>query len=158
MKPNPIPSNYPELIPVIAVSDGQGAIEFYKEVFGAKERSRMADPSGKVMHAELEFGSSLLMLAEKCEGYNFTPEELDGKSPVALHLYVEDVDATVERAVETGGSVVIPVADQFYGDRSGRVRDPFGHIWLVSSHVEDVPPEEMKRRAAAFMETADAKA
>jgi PhnB protein len=158
MKPNPIPDNYPQLIPVIAVRDGKGAIEFYKQAFDARERTRMEDPSGKIMHAEIEIGSALLMLADKCENYNYTPEEVDGKSPIALHLYVEDVDATVESAVAAGGTVVIPVADQFYGDRSGRVRDPFGHVWLISSHIEDVSPEEMERRSAAFMESATANA
>jgi PhnB protein len=147
MKPNPIPSNYPQLTPAIAVRDGAAAITFYQKALGAKVRMCMKDPSGKVAHAELEIGTGLLMLADKFEGYNHTPDDLKA-STVTFNLYVEDVDAAVARAVEQGATLLFPVKDQFYGDRSGRVRDPFGHVWILSSHIEDVSPEEMDRRMA----------
>ena len=146
-----IPSNYPQLIPTIAVRDAASAIEFYRRAFGAKERLRLTEPGGKVGHSELEFGSSgLLMLADAYPEWNTTPEDAGGKTTVVLHLYVEDVDAVIERAVAEGAKTLIPVADQFYGDRSGRILDPFGHVWIISTHIEDVSEEEMKRRFAAM--------
>jgi PhnB protein len=153
MPTHPIPADYPQLGPSIAVRDCAAAIEFYKQAFGAIERMRLNEPSGKVGHAELQFGTGLLMLCDKYEGYNFTPDDLGGKTTVVLHLYVEDVDATVARAVEAGARLVLPVADQFYGDRSGRVQDPYGHVWLIASRIENMPPEEMKKRAAEAMKS-----
>jgi PhnB protein len=151
MKAQPIPSNYPQFTATIAVRDAAAAIEFYTRVFGAKERLRLTEPSGKIGHAELEFGNNgLLMLADRYEEWNLTPDDVGGKTTVVLHLYVEDVDATIERAVAAGAKLAMPPADMFYGDRSGRVIDPFGHIWLISTHIEDVSPEEMKRRFAAM--------
>jgi PhnB protein len=146
MKAKPIPSNYPQLTPSIATRDTAAAIDFYKQAFGARERMRLTEPGGRIGHAELEIGTGLLMLSDKYEGFNYTPDDADGKSTVVLHLYVEDVDATIDRAVAAGAKVTMPPTDQFYGDRSGRILDPFGHIWLISTHVEDVSVEEMKNR------------
>lgn len=145
MKPNPVPSNYPQLSASIAVSNGDAALEFYQKALGAKVRMCMKEPGGKLGHAEIEIGRGLLMLAEKYEGYNHTPEDLGG-STVVLHLYVDDVDATLAKAVEAGAKLTMPATDQFYGDRTGRITDPFGHVWAISSHIEDVSEDEMQRR------------
>ncbi|MCU1339085.1 MAG: glyxoylase [Bryobacterales bacterium] len=144
----PIPDGYPALAPAISVRDADRAIDHYQKVFGAKERMRMSGPDGKIAHAELSFRDSVIMLGEE-NADNPGPLTLGG-SPVKFNLYVEDVDAVAQRAVAAGGKIVIPIADQFYGDRSGRLQDPFGHLWIISTHKEDVPPEEMKRRMAAF--------
>jgi PhnB protein len=152
MKAQFVPSNYPRVAAKIAARDAAAAIAFYTEMFGAKERFRLAQPDGRIAHAELEFGSDgLLIISDRFEGWSTTPDELEGRSTVVLHLYVEDVDATVQRAVDAGAQLLLSPADQFYGDRSGRVTDPFGHVWLISTHVEDVSYEEMQRRFAAMM-------
>lgn len=150
------PENYHTLIPYLILENAATAIDYYKKVFGATERMRMQGPDGKIGHAELSVGDSVIMLADQCPESK-TPAQLGG-SPVGLMLYVKDVDATVKKAVAEGGKVVRPVETQFYGDRSGTLVDPFGHIWYVATHVEDVAPDEMAKRAEACMkEHANAK-
>jgi PhnB protein len=147
----PIPEGYGTLTTYLAVDDAAGAIEYYKKAFGAKERGRMEAPGGKVGHAELEIGDSLLMLSDALPQFaTRSPKELGGTS-VSIFMYVEDVDATVQQAVDAGGTVTMEVADQFWGDRFGTVQDPFGHLWSVATHVEDVSPEEMEERAKTAM-------
>ncbi len=147
----PIPDGYPRVIPYLSVDGAAAAIDFYGKVSGAKERLRMNNPDGRVGHAELEIGDSLVMLADAFpEMGGRTPADLGG-SPVTVMVYVEDVDAVVERAVATGATAEGSVEDQFHGDRVGRFTDPFGHKWFVATHIEDVPPEEMATRAAAVM-------
>jgi PhnB protein len=145
-----VPEGYHSLTPYLVVDDAARAIEFYKEAFGANELMRFDGPDGKIGHAELKMGDSLVMLSDEyAEMGQRAPRTLGG-TPVSLMFYVEDVDAVVERAVSAGAKLVKPVKDQFYGDRSGSVEDPFGHSWYVATHVEDVAPEEMERRIAAM--------
>ncbi len=147
----PIPEGFHHVTPYLMVNGAPLAIEFYQTVFGATEVLRLSDPSGRIAHAEVKIGDSLLMLAEESlEWGNKSPQTLGG-SPVVLNLYVPDVDEVVRQAVAAGAKVLIPVADQFYGDRSGRISDPFGHIWIVSTHIEDVPHDEAQRRFDAMM-------
>jgi PhnB protein len=142
----PIPDNYPRVSPYLHIDGAAEAIAFYTEVFGATERLRMAGPDGRVGHAELWFGASLVMLADQFPDMGVKGPKAFGGSPVVLSIYVEDVDATVERAVAAGATVTRPVADQFYGDRVGQIEDPFGHGWSVHTHIEDVSADEMMRR------------
>ncbi|HLO00327.1 MAG TPA: VOC family protein [Pyrinomonadaceae bacterium] len=152
-KVNPIPAEYPGVIPYLSVNDCAAAIEFYKKAFGATEIMRLPMPGGKLGHAEIKIGDALVMLADEFPDYgNLSPKTLGG-SAVRLHMYVEDVDAFFEKAVAAGAKILIPLADQFYGDRSGRLEDPFGHVWLVSTHIEDVSPEEMQRRMEAYSQS-----
>jgi len=145
----PTPEGYHTATPYLIVRDAARAIEFYKKAFGAKELMRMADPSGKIGHAEIKIGDSPIMLADEVPGMGYRSPESLGGSPVSILLYVEDVDAVFNQAVAAGAKVQRPVADQFYGDRTGGVTDPFGHVWYVATHKEDVSPEEMRKRAAA---------
>lgn len=145
----PIPDGYPRVIPYLSVDGAAAAIDFYRAVFGATERMRMDGPGGKIGHAELEFGDSLVMLADAFPEMGGTTPTALGGTPVTVMLYVEDVDAVFARAIAAGGTVGRPVEDQFYGDRAGEFLDPFGHTWFVATHVEDVDPEEMERRSAA---------
>ena len=150
-KPRPIPEGYHTLTPYLAVDDAALAIDFYKRAFGAKERVRMDAPGGKIGHAELEIGDSLVMLADPFpQASTRPPKELGGTS-ASVFMYVEDVDAVVSQAVEAGATVTMEVADQFWGDRFGTVTDPFGHVWSNATHVEDVPPEEIAERGKAAM-------
>jgi PhnB protein len=150
MATKPIPEGY-HITPYLAVDDAAEAIEYYKEVFGAKERVRMDAPDGKIGHAELEIGDSLVMLADAFPQFaTRSPKELGGTS-VSVFMYVEDVDALVKKAADAGATITTEVADQFWGDRFGSVKDPFGHVWSIATHVEDVPPEEMAERAKAAM-------
>ena len=148
MPVNPIPSGYPQVTPYLSVKGGAAAVEFYTQVFGATERTRMPGPGDTIGHCELQLGDSLIMLADEAPDIGFFGPKSLGGTPVIVSVYVEDVDAVVERAVQAGATLVRPVEDQFYGDRSGQFEDPFGHRWSVASHVEDVSPEEMERRAA----------
>jgi len=146
----PIPDGYHAITAYLCVKGAAEAIDFYKSAFGAKEIMRMPGPGGSVGHAELEIGGSRFMLADEFPQMGFQGPRAFGGTPVHLHLYVDDVDATLERATEAGATLRRPAADQFYGDRAGSVEDPFGHSWHVATHVEDVPPDELKRRAEAM--------
>jgi len=151
MATQPIPEGYHTVTPYLAVDDATEAIEYYTKAFGAKERVRMETPDGKVGHAELEIGDSLVMLSDPFpQASTKPPNELSGTS-VSVFMYVEDVDAVVKQAVDAGATVTMEVADQFWGDRFGSVKDPFGHSWSIATHVEDVPPEEMAERAKVAM-------
>jgi PhnB protein len=151
MAVKPIPEGYRTVTPYLALDDAAEAIEYYKKAFGAKERGRMDAPGGKIGHAELEIGDSLVMLSDALPQFTTrSPRELGGTT-ANMFLYVEDVDAVVERAVDAGGRIEMEVADQFWGDRFGVVQDPFGHLWSIATHVEDVPPEEMAERAKAAL-------
>ena len=145
----PIPDGYPRVMPYLVVDGASAAIDFYVQVFGATERMRMDGPDGRIGHAELEIGDAVVMLADEFPDIGAKAPKAFGGSPVSLMVYVEDVDATFEMALKAGAKSVLPVEDQFYGDRRGVFEDPFGHSWNVASHVEDVPPDEMAKRAAA---------
>jgi PhnB protein len=146
---NPIPDGYHTVTPYLIVNDASGAIEFYKKAFGAQEILRLAGPGGKLGHAEIKIGDSAIMLADEVPAIGAKSPQTFGGSPVILHLYVEDVDALTKRAVAAGATVVRPVMDQFYGDRSGVITDPYGHTWNIGTHTEDVAPEEIQRRFEA---------
>jgi PhnB protein len=148
----PIPDGYPTLTPYLIVGDGAAAIAFYQRVFGAKLRLKLDAPGGKIGHAELEIGDSLIMLADEHPEIGALSPKSVGGSPIGLHLYVEDIDAVTARAVDAGGALRHPPETKFYGDRNSTVEDPFGHRWCISTHVEDVPPEEIARRAAAMVQ------
>ncbi|HET6951661.1 MAG TPA: VOC family protein [Acidimicrobiales bacterium] len=152
----PIPDDYPQVTPYLCVDGADAAIRFYREVFGATERMRMGgepgDPPEKVGHAELQVGAGLIMLSDEFPALGIRGPRSIGGTPVTISVYVDDVDATFERALARGAVTLRPVADQFYGDRTGQFEDPFGHRWSVATHVEDVSPEEMERRAAAMGE------
>ena len=143
-----IPKGYNSITPYLVVKGAAKAINFYKDVFGATEVVRMDAPDGSVGHAELKIGDSHIMLADErpSMGQGYVSAATIGSSPVSIYLYIPEVDRVVERAVAAGAKVLRPVEDQFYGDRSGFIQDPFGHLWGVATHVEDVSPEEMKER------------
>ncbi len=142
----PIPDGYPRVTPYLIVDSADAAIGFYTSVLGAEERMRMPGPDGKVGHAELAIGESLIMLADEFPDMGARSPKSVGGSPVTIHVYVEDADATVARAVAAGATIARPVEDKFYGDRGGEVVDPYGHRWSIASHIEDLSPEEMERR------------
>lgn len=146
----PIPDGYHSVTPYLIVDGAAEAIEFYKKAFGAAELLRIGAPGGKIGHAEVRIGDSPIMLADehaemKCNG----PKSFGG-TPVSIVLYVENVDSFVDAAVAAGAKLIRPVEDKFYGDRGGSLEDPYGHVWHVMTHVENVPPEEMQKRAAKF--------
>jgi PhnB protein len=147
----PIPDGYPRVTPYLCVEGASAAIEFYREVLGATERMRMPAPDGKIGHAELQVGDSVIMLSDEYPEMGMRGPRAVGGTPVTLFVYVEDVDAAFERALSSGATALRPVEDQFYGDRAGQFEDPFGHRWSVATHVEDVPPDEIARRAAEMM-------
>jgi len=153
-KPKPIPDRYRRVTPALVVDGGVKALEFYAEVFGATERMRTPGPEGTIAHAELQIGDSVVIV-EDASPYMGTkappPGGLDG-TPTFLFVYVEDVDAVIERAVKLGATLRRPAQDQFYGDRDGFIVDPFGHAWTIATHVEDVAPDEMMRRMAALQQ------
>jgi PhnB protein len=151
--PDPIPEGYPRVTPYLIVDGGTRAIDFYTSVLGASERMRMPAPGGRIGHAELQLGDSIIMLADENPDMDIRGPSSFGGTPVSLHVYVEDSDDVFERAVKAGAKALRPVEDRFYGDRSGQFEDPFGHRWDVATHVEDVPPEEMSKRAEAAMAT-----
>jgi PhnB protein len=152
-KPNYIPQGYRAITPYLVVRGGAKAIDYYNTVFGAKELMRMEDKDGRVGHAELQIGDSHIMLADEYPEMDIRGPESLGGSGVGILVYVPDVDRVFQRAVDEGAKVDREVKDQFYGDRSGNIIDPFGHKWTIATHVEDVSPEEMKRRAGAAMQT-----
>ena len=146
-----IPDGYHSVTPYLFIRGAATAIDFYKNVLGAKERMRMPGPDGKVMHAELQIGDSVIMLADENPQIGAkSPETLGGTSS-SHHVYVENVDITTQKAVSAGAKLVRPVKDEFYGDRSGTIIDPFGHMWSIATHIEDVSQEEMKKRMAKVM-------
>ena len=151
----PIPEGYHSVTPALLVRGAAQAIDFYTRAFGARELGRMPAPDGqRIWHAELQIGDARLMLADEFpEMGGHAPESLGG-TPVSLHLYVEDADAVIQRAVDAGATVIQPPMDAFWGDRYGRIKDPFGHEWSVATHIEDVSEEEMRRRAEAFATSA----
>jgi len=148
-KAKAIPDGYHNITPYLVIKGASAAIDFYKQAFGAVEIMRMPQPDGRVGHAELKFGDSHVMLADEFPELDVVGPITLGNSPVGLLLYVDDVDKTVERAVALGAKIKKPVQDQFYGDRSGTLIDPFGHKWTLATHKEDVSDEELRRRAEA---------
>jgi PhnB protein len=150
MAVNPIPAGYPTVIPYLIVQHAAEALAFYQQTFGATERMRIPGPNGTVGHAEIALGDSVIMLADEFPEMGFRSPQAFGGAAVSLHLYVEDVDARFQQATAAGAKVLKPVQDQFYGDRSGVLEDPFGHVWNLATHIEDVAPEEMQRRIAAL--------
>jgi PhnB protein len=156
MTTKPIPDGYHTATPYLIVKGAADAIGFYQRAFGATELLRMADRHGRVGHAEIKIGDSVIMLADEHPSMGYRSPSALGGSSVSILLYLEDVDGVFERAVKAGAKAQRPVMDQFYGDRSGTLEDPFGHVWTIATHVEDVEPEEMKRRAEAVMKSAAA--
>jgi PhnB protein len=148
---DPIPAGYPRVTPYLSVDGAAAAIDWYRDIFEATERGRMDGPDGKVGHAELEIGNSVIMLSDPFPGAGSPTPQVLGGTPVFMMVYVADVDDVFKRAINAGAKEIAPVEDRFYGDRSGQFEDPFGHRWNVASHVEDVSPEEMEKRAAAEM-------
>jgi PhnB protein len=146
---NPIPKRYRAAIPMLAVHDGAGAIEFYKKAFAATEVMRLVDKEGKIAHAEIKIGDAQVMLADEHPVDSVSPRQL-GKTTVLIHLFVEDVDALFEKAVAAGGKVVRPLANEFIGTRNGKLQDPYGHVWLIQTQKEEVSDEEIERRFAAM--------
>jgi PhnB protein len=144
-----IPEGYHTVTPYLIFSGAGDAIEFYKKALGASEVLRLDGPGGKIHHAELQIGDSRVMLADEHPDVQAYSPKTIGGSPVTMHLYVEDVDAAVARAVATGAKLIRPVADQFYGARTGGIEDPFGYRWFIATHKEDLTMDEIRRRAAA---------
>jgi PhnB protein len=150
MPVKPIPEGYHAITPYLIIDGAAQAIDFYKKAFGATELFRMPDPTGKrIGHAELKIGDSQIMLADENSNMGFRNPKAYGGTPVSLLLYVNDVDATIPRAVAAGAKLLKPIQDQFYGDRSGTIHDPFGHVWTVATHIKDVSPEEMMAHTGA---------
>ena len=149
-KVKPIPDGYHSVTPYISVKGAAAAIDFYKKAFGATEIMRMPAPGGLIGHAEFKIGNSILMIADETPDMgNKSPDTLGG-TPITLLIYVENADAVFQQAVDAGAKAVREPADQFYGDRSAGVTDPFGHSWFIHTHIEDVTPEEMQKRMAAM--------
>ena len=151
MSVQPVPQGYHTLILYLAVDDAAKAIEYYKTAFGAKERARMDGPDGKIGHAELEIGDSVVMLADPFPHASTTPPSDAGATTASIVMYVEDVDTVVSKAVDAGATITEEVENKFWGDRFGTIRDPFGHVWSIGTHVEDVSPQEMAERAKSAM-------
>jgi PhnB protein len=146
----PIPDGHRTVAPYLAIKNAAGALEFYKKAFGAIEAYKLIIPDGRVGHAEIRLGDSLIMLSDEFPEFGGKAPETLGGSPVSIHLYVEDVDAFFKRALAAGARELKPIANQFYGDRSGQLEDPYGHLWWVATHKEDVAPEEMQKRVQAL--------
>lgn len=146
-----VPEGYHSITPYLICSGAAAALDYYRKVFGATELMRMAGPDGKVHHSEIRIGDSVVMVADEAPEVQAVSPKTVGGTPVGLMLYVEDVDDVFKRALAAGGKQVQPLEDKFYGDRSGSLVDPFGHQWTIATHKEDVPPEEMERRAEAAM-------
>jgi PhnB protein len=145
----PIPEGYHSVTPYLIIQGATEAIDFYKKAFGATELMRIPAPEGKIGHAEIKIGDSPIMLADEFPEMGYKSPKSLGGSPVSIMIYVDDVDTVFKQAVDAGGTEQRPVKDQFYGDRSGTLEDPFGHVWHVATHTEDVSSEEMERRAKA---------
>lgn len=145
----PIPEGYHSVTPYLIIKGAAAAIEYYKKSFGATELFRMPTPDGKIGHAELKIGDSPIMLSDEHPDLGHVGPQTLGGTPVGIMIYVDDVDTIYKRAISGGGQEIKPLQDQFYGDRSGTLKDPFGHMWTVATHVEDVAPEEMEKRMAA---------
>ena len=150
-KVNPIPEGYHTVTPHLVVRDASQAIEFYKKAFAAEEDYRMPGPQGKVMHAQLKIGDSVLMLCDEFPNMGAKSPLALGGSPVTLHVYTKDADAAIAKAADAGATVTMPAEDTFWGDRYGRVKDPFGHEWSIATRKENPTPEEIRQRAAASM-------
>lgn len=148
----PIPEGYHTATPYLVIKDAAKAIDFYKEAFGASELMRLASPDGRIMHAEIKIGDSPIMLCDECPDWNALSPQTIGGTAVSIVLYLAEVDSIVGRAVAAGASLLMPVADQFWGDRMGTVADPFGHKWSIATHIEDVSPEEIEKRAKSVFE------
>jgi PhnB protein len=146
---NPIPDTYPGATPYLICRGASQAIDFYKKAFGAVERGRLDGPGGKIGHAEIAIGKAVIMLADEHPEMDARSPQTIGGTPVSIHVYVNDVDALTRRAEAAGAKILRPVADQFYGDRSVHLEDPFGHRWGFATHIEDLPWDEIQRRAAA---------
>src|SRR5271155_1703212 len=157
MAVKPIPDAYRAVTPYMIVSDGAKAIEFYKSAFGATEVVRLADDTGKVMHAELRIGDSAIMLADEFPEMGYRSPQSLGGSPVSILIYVADADALAARAIAAGAKETMPVADQFDGDRRGTLTDPFGHVWLVATKKEEISMDEMRRRFEELMKPGESK-
>jgi PhnB protein len=149
-----IPKGYNSVTPYLIIKGAAKAIDYYKKVFGATEVMRMAEPSGRIGHAELKIGDSHIMLADENPQMGYRSAESIGASPVSMLIYIRDCDKVVEKAVAAGAKVLKPVQDQFYGDRSGFIQDPFGHFWGIATHIEDVSPQEMKQRMKKMTQAA----
>ena len=147
----PIPEGYNTVSPYLDVDDAEKAIEYYTKAFGAKETVRMDGPDGRIGHAELKIGESLLMLSDPFPESSTKPPTELGATSVSIFMYVEDVDAVVQKAVDAGATVTMEVEDQFWGDRFGSITDPFGHNWSIATHIEDLTPEEIEERGKAAM-------
>lgn len=148
----PIPDGYHTVTPYLIVKDGMRAIDFYQQAFGAVELFKMPGPDGGLAHAEIKIGDSPIMLADEVPEMEIRGPQSLGGAGVNILLYVEDVDARFEQAVAAGAKVVRPLADQFYGDRTGTLEDPFGHVWTIATHTEDLTPEELQRRSEQAMQ------
>ena len=147
MAAKPIPDGYHSVTPYLIVQGAAGAIEFYKKAFGASELMRFGGLDGKIGHAEIRIGNSPVMLADEYPDMGFRSPQALGGAGVSLMVYVEQVDAVFKRAIAAGAKELRPLTNQFYGDRSGTLQDPFGHVWTIATHVEDIAPEEMRKRA-----------
>ena len=155
-KVNPIPKGYEGATPYLIVKGAVNALEFYKKAFGAEEIMRIPAPGGKVGHAEIKIGGAIIMLADEFPEMNHRSPQTLGGTPVTIFIYVQDVDSFVKRAVANSAKIVTAVENKFYGDRSGSLEDPFGHQWHFATHVEDVPPDELAKRAEKFMKPQNA--
>jgi PhnB protein len=154
----PVPDGYHTLTPFLTCRDAARAIEFYKQAFGAQVRGGVAKgPDGKVMHAELQIGDSVIMLSDEFPEFGSLSPQSIGGSPMGLHIYLDGVDAAFDRAVKAGATVEMPVMDQFWGDRYGKLKDPFGHKWSIATHVKDLSEDDMKKGMDEAMAKAEEK-
>ncbi len=150
MTAKPIPEGFHSVTPYLSIKGAKEAIEFYKKAFGAVEVFRLPTPTGDIGHAEIVIGDSHIMMSEPCDESPIPSPEALGGSTIGIHLYVEDVDAVFTRAIESGATMLKPVEDQFYGDRMGALKDPFGHVWFIGTHKEDLTSEDIQKRAAVM--------
>jgi PhnB protein len=154
MPVRPIPEGYHSITPYLVISEAAKAIDWYKQAFGAQQTLRMEDPTtGKIGHAEMKIGDSYIMLADEYPDMGYRSPKTLGGAGISLLLYVKDVDGTVKQAVDAGAKIERPLQDQFYGDRTGTIQDPFGHVWTIATHIEDVSPEEMLERSKKAFQT-----